>query len=122
MSIAKDLVGVGMPAAFAQLEGFSAVAAVSAAGTTTADATVLKVAQDSVQMTGTGANGIRLPTDMPLMAPYVLSAVSGATLVYPPTGCAFNGLAVNVSISVAANKSAIIYRQSSLNCAFNLSA
>jgi hypothetical protein len=122
MSIAKDLVGVGMPGAFAQLEGFSAVAAVAAAGTTTANATVLAVSQDNVQMTGTGANGIRLPTEMPLMAPYVLSAVSGTTLVYPPTGAAFNGLAVNVSIPVAVNKAAIIYRQSATACAFNLSA
>jgi hypothetical protein len=59
---------------------------------------------------------------MPLMVPYVLSAVSGTTLVYPPTGAAFNGLAANAPITVAVNKSLIVFRYSTTGCSSNLSA
>lgn len=122
MSAAKDLIGLGFPAAQAGSLGFSAPAAVTAAGTTTTDATVLAIAQNNVQMTGTTNDGIRLNTNTPLMVPYVLAAVSGATKVYPPTGAAFNGLSANAAISVPANKAAIILRYSTTGCAFNLSA
>ncbi len=122
MSIAKDLTGLGIPAAASASLGFSAPSAVTAAGTGSTDATVLKVSQNSVQMTGTTNDGIRLPTNMPLMVPYILTAVSGATKVYPPTGGSFNAIGTDTAVSVAANKSLIVYRYSTTGLASNLSA
>jgi hypothetical protein len=122
MPTAKDLTGLGLPATQSTSLGFSPPVAVTAAGTASTDATVLKTSQNSVLMTGTTNDGIRLPTGMPLMTPYVLVAVSGATKVYPPTGAAFNGGSTDAALSVAANKCAICYRHSTTGCSFNLSA
>jgi hypothetical protein len=113
--LAKDMMGVGMPAEFATREGYPASSAVTAAGTTTADATVLLKAQRVVVMTASGSDGIRLPADAELMVPYIVTAKTGAGKVYPPSGASFNEDTADQSQTVGVNLAAIFYRYGSLN-------
>ena len=122
MPLVSDLMAFGMSGALADLEGTNPSVALSAAGTTTADATVLKRGQNFVLMTGTTSDGFRLPSDAPLMKPYFLVAVSGASKVYPTSGGTWNGGSADAALSVTANKSAIAIRYSTNGWYFNLSA
>lgn len=112
--LSKDMMGVGMAAEFATREGFPGLSTVTAAGTTTTDATVLKKAQRVVEMTASGADGVRLPSDAELMVPYIVYAKTGAGKVYPPSGAAFNADTADQSQAVAVNLAAIFYRTGSL--------
>jgi hypothetical protein len=123
MPLSKDFTGIGMPPAFAQLEGFNPAVAVTAAGTTTADATLLLRAQNWVLMTATGSDGVRLPAGTTQLRPHVVSNVSaGAGLVYPPTGGNFTGGTTDAGISVPARKTILCWRYSATGWAYNLSA
>lgn len=113
--LAKDMMGVGMAAEFASREGFPSSSAVTAAGTTTSDATVLLKAQRVVVMTASGADGIRLPADAEMMVPYIVTATGGAGKVYPPTGASFNEDTADQSQTVGVNLAAIFYRYGALN-------
>lgn len=92
MSLAKDLMQVGIPAEAASRLGFQA-ATVASAGTTNADATVLKASQTLVSVTSTGASeGIKLPADAELGVEYVIgNTSSNALLLYPPASGQING-------------------------------
>lgn len=122
--LAKDLMGVGMPAEQAQRVGFNPPAAVTAAGTTATDATTLLKAQNFVTMTATGSDGIKLPADAELMRPYIVYNSSGSTgKVYPPTSGTLNGgTATSGALSVATLKVVIFWRYSSTGWIFNLTA
>jgi len=122
MALVSDLMAFGMAGQLADLEGNNPSVAATAAGTSSTDATVLKRGQNFVLMTGTTNDGFRLPADAPLMKPYFLVAVSGASKVYPTTGGAWNGGSTDAALSVAANKSAIAIRYSTNGWYFNLSA
>ena len=111
----KDMMGVGMPAEFAVREGFPALATVTAAGTTTSDATAIKKAQRVVEATGSGSDGVKLPSDAELMVPYIVYAKTGALKVYPPTGAAFNADTADQSQAVAVNLAAVFYRTGALS-------
>lgn len=113
--LAKDMMGVGMPAEFASREGFPGLSTVTAAGTTTTDATVLLKAQCVVEMTASGSDGIRLPSDAELMVPYIVYAKTGAGKVYPPTGAAMNADTADQSQTVGLNLAAIFWRTGSLS-------
>jgi hypothetical protein len=110
--LARDIMGVGMPAEFAVREGYPSVAAVTAAGTTTADATVLKKEQRVVEMTASGSDGVRLPSDAELMVPYIVWAKTGAGKVYPPASGTINADAANESQAIAVNLCAMFMRVS----------
>lgn len=121
--LAKDMMGVGMPAEFAIREGFPGTSAVTAAGSSTTDATVLVKEQRVVIMTATGADGIRLPSTAELMVPYIVVNTSGSTgKVYPPTSGTLNGAAADAAISVATLKAITCMRYSSTGWVANLSA
>ena len=119
-----DLMGLGTAAKLAALEGYGAVAAVTAAGTTTADATVIKKAQDFVSMTATGSDGVRLPADAALMKPYIIYNSSGSTgLIYPPTlGTLNGGTATTGTLSLTTLKVAMFMRYSNTGWIFILTA
>lgn len=122
MTSAKDLMSLGMAWPLAQAEGFSNVA-ITAAGTTTTDATVCDAQNDVFQLTATGADGIRLNTAWPLLQPVFICNISGSTgKVYPATGGNFNGLSTDGAISVGANKTLIVMRFSTTGWLSNLSA
>lgn len=114
MSTQKDLMGLGTPAEAALRLGWPAIEGVSAAGTTAADATVLKKGQRLVFMTATGADGLKLPADAELMVPYIIHNTSGSTgLIYPPTDGRINsGTATTGTLSMATLKTAIFWRGS----------
>lgn len=113
--LSKDMMGVGMPAEFAMREGFPGLSTVTAAGTTTTDATVLLKAQRVVEMTASGSDGVRLPSDAELMVPYIVYAKTGAGKVYPPTGAAMNADTADQSQTVGLNLAAIFWRTGSLS-------
>jgi len=122
MPLTSDLMGIGQPAAQADLLGFNAANPITAAGTTTANATVLTKGQEVIVLTGTGADGVRLAADCPVGCMYLFTCIAGGGIVYPPTGGTFNGLSANTGITIGANKSGIAMRYSNLGWYFNLSA
>ncbi len=111
---ASDMMGVGMPAEFAIREGFPGISAVTAAGTTSSDATALLKEQRVVEMTASGSDGIKLPTTAELMVPYIVYAKTGAGKVYPPTGAQINADTADQSQTVGVNLAAIFWRTGSL--------
>lgn len=123
MALAIDLVQTGIPSLPARVIGFNPAVAVVAAGTTTANATVLGSGQNFVTMTATGADGVRFPTGLLAGKEHVVVNTSGSIgKVYPPTGSSFNGLAADTAISVPANKAMVAWRYSSTGWSYNLSA
>lgn len=113
MALNKDLMGGGMADSLARHAGLPNTLAVTAAGTTTADATVLATQNKVVTMTASGSDGIRLPTNMPLNAEYWVYNSSGSTgKVYPPSGGAINGGSTDAGLSVATLKVAVFMRLS----------
>lgn len=122
MTSATNMMGLAFSAPQAQALGISSIA-ITAAGTTTTDATVCDGQNDFFIMTATGADGIRLNSAVPLLTPVYVTNIAGAIgKVYPPTSGTFNGLSANTSISVGANKSAFFIRYSSTGWMANLSA
>lgn len=107
---AVDLIGCGVPDLLARNTGYT-VASITAAGTTVADATVVKKAQTMILMTATGSDGISLPSDAELMRPYIVSNTSGSTgKVYGSSGCNFTGGSTDAAISITTLKSAAFFR------------
>lgn len=122
MTSASDLMGLGFAWPLAQAIGLSSIA-ITAAGTTTTNATVCDNQNDFFEMTATGADGIRLNAAVPLLTPIFVTNISAsAGNVYPPTGGTFNGLSANTAIAVGANKSAFFIRYSTNGWLSNLSA
>jgi hypothetical protein len=87
---------------------------VTAAGTTSTDATVLLQAQRCIEATGSGSDGVRLPSDAELMVPYLIYAKTGTLKVYPPTGAAMNADTADQSQTIAVNLAAMFWRTGSL--------
>jgi hypothetical protein len=110
----KDMMGVGMPAEYASREGWPALSTVTAAGTTSTDATVILKAQRCIEATGSGSDGVRLPSDAELMVPYLIYAKTGTLKVYPPTGAAMNADTADQSQTIAVNLAAMFWRTGSL--------
>ena len=122
MALVSDLMNFGMAAALADLEGQNTATALTATGTSSTDAKVLNRGQNFVLMTGTTNDGFRMPADAPLMKPYFMVAVSGASKIYANTGGTLNGGSTDAAVSVSANKSAILVRYSTLGWSINVSA
>lgn len=91
MSKASDLMGLGFPGAQATAIGFTS-ASITAAGTTSANATAIGNQATFLIMTATGADGIRMSSEAPLLTPIVVANTSGSNgKVYPHTGGTVNG-------------------------------
>jgi hypothetical protein len=116
MSLAKDLMQVGIPAEAAVRVGFEPATLV-AAGTTNADATILKKSQTLVTGTGATGAGFKMPSDAELGVPYVIANIAGnVPLVYPPTGGQINGDTVTTgTVSLAARATVILIRLDTVN-------
>jgi len=122
--LAKDLIGVGVPAIQAGVLGDNPAVALTTAGTTGATSTAILLAQDFVLMTGSGStDGLRLPAGTLLQQMYIIASVSasGGT-VYPPTGGNFTGGSTDAGIAVTARKTIICWRYSATGWAYNMSA
>lgn len=123
MALTNSLVGVGMPAKLSERVGYPGSTAITAAGSASTDATVLATQTKVVNGTFTGADGIRLPTNMPLNEWYVVFNSSGSTgLVYPPTGGALNGGSTDTGLSMTTHKVAQFMRLSTNVVIYNLTA
>jgi hypothetical protein len=122
MSKSADLMGLGFAWPMAQAIGYSSVA-ITAAGTTSTDATACDAQNSIFIMTATGSDGIRMSTSVPIMKPIMVVNTSGSTgKVYPFTGGNFNGGSTDAGISVATLKAIIIMRLTSTLWLSNLSA
>lgn len=122
MAKATDLMQFGFAWPAAQLVGYSNIA-ITAAGSTTTDATVCDNQNDVFIMTATGADGIRMNAAVPLLAPLFVVNTSGSTgKVYPTSSGTINGLSADTAISVGANKCLILMRYSNTGWLANLSA
>ncbi len=113
MSLDKDLMGVGFADKQAQNVGLPNNLAVTAAGTTSADATVLGTQNKVVTMTATGSDGIRLPANMKLNDPYwVFNSSASTGKVYPTVGGAINAGNTDAGLSMATHTTAVFMRLS----------
>jgi hypothetical protein len=122
MSKAADLMGIGFSWPQAQNLGYNNIA-ITAAGSTSTDATACDPQNSVFVMTATGADGIRMSTSVPLLRPIIVVNTSGSTgKVYPFTGGNFNGGSTDAGISVATQKSMFIMRVSSTSWISILSA
>lgn len=79
---------------------------ITAAGTTTADATAIAQGVNVVGTTASGT-GVRLPTMAAGDVIRVFNQGANALLVYPPTGGTINALSANAGFSVGAGKAAM---------------
>jgi hypothetical protein len=105
MSRATDLMGVGMPGEQAYRIGYASNN-ITAAGTTSADATALPVANTFAIIAGGGANsGIKLPSTAELLRKFIIvNPTANAILLYPPTSGTINGgTATTGTVTIPAN-------------------
>lgn len=121
MSLANDLMGVGMPSQQAVLIG-TQVLAVNAAGTTQAGATALTAASNGnaayIVTPAASQQGVVLPANAPIGTTVEIypSAATPLITIYPATGQTLNILSANTGIAMTtANKNAIVRRMSQTN-------
>lgn len=102
MSLAVDLMGVGLPAEQALRLGYSPV---TLAGVGTAQVGAAAIKTNFVNATtAVGQTAFVLPSDAELMVPYILvNTTATAALVFPPTGGTINAGAANASASIGQN-------------------
>jgi hypothetical protein len=102
--LGSDMMGLGMPAALANLTGESIPAPV--AGATTAQATATPLTGTINQVTtAVGQTAVLLPSTQPLgTAVKVYVSTATAALVFPHVGASINEGAANASFSVAQAK------------------
>lgn len=111
MTMANDLVGVGMPPQQAYRLGFTPVT-VAGVGTSQSGAAAITTTA-TLGTTAGGATAFVLPADAELWTGYFFVNTSAtAALLFPPTGGAINGGSTNASISVAQNQSVLLFRTS----------
>lgn len=117
MSLAKDLMQVGIADQAAVRLGFQ-TASVTAAGTTNADATTLLKSQTLVLGTvGASTPGFKLPADAELGVPYVIGNISAnAGVIYPPALGQINGDTVTTAgVPLTARGTTICIRVNTVN-------
>jgi hypothetical protein len=101
---------IGLPPITQIQLGLSNIA-ITAAGSSSANATVCDNYNDVFVMTATGTDGIRMNSGTPLLSHIFVVNTSGSNgLVYPNTGGAINGGSTDAGVTVGANKSAMLLR------------
>ncbi len=101
MSTTQDLMASGQPAALASRLGWTQ-AAITAAGTTSADATACGAGANFFILTATGSDGIRMNSATPLLTEIIVANTSGSNgKVYPPTGGKVNGGTTDAGETIA---------------------
>lgn len=114
MSLAVDLVGIGMPPEQAVRLGFSTLTTVAGVGTAqSGGAAIAKDTNNVLATTSSGQTALVLP-DAELEVPYmVTNSTATAALVFPPSGGAINAAGANASVSIAVDLARIFIRKSS---------
>lgn len=99
-----------------EIFGNTSSVGIAAAGTTAATATVLPAANCMVtSATGGSADGVILQAGTELGQRTVANNTSTTIMVYPPTGCQFNGAAANLPIALPANSAMLAIFLTSTN-------
>jgi len=114
MSLAVDLMGVGLPQEQATRLGFSALTTIAGVGTAQVGAAAIPGQTNNVlATTAGGATAFVLPSDAELEVPYfVTNSSATAALIFPPSGGAINAAAADASVSIAQNLARIFIRKS----------
>ncbi len=115
MSLAVDLMGVGLNPEVARRLGASALTSVTTAGTTQGTATAIPNGVNNVLLVTAGSQtGAILNSATELDLPIVVTNSTATTgVVYPPTGGAINSAAANAGVNISQNESATFVRLSS---------
>lgn len=109
----QNLIGAGLPDLATRRLGSSPLVAITAAGTTSADATAVLGAQDAINLTATGADGIRFASGVQVFEPiFVVNTSASTGKIYPATGGNWSGGTTDAGLSITTKKSAIVYRVS----------
>lgn len=110
MASVQDLLSAFAPAQ-SNLIGYTQKA-ITAAGTTSSDATVCTTDKFFI-LTATGADGIRMNASAPLLTPIVVANTSGSNgKVYPTVGGAVNGGSTDAGETVGTTTVQIWFRVS----------
>lgn len=108
MATQTDLMGLGMPGALATVLG-NQPTTIAGIGTTQAGAAALR--SMAALTTAGGATAFVIPAGTSLSRLFFLNNTSSTTaLIFPPSGGNFNTGSTDASISLAQNKSMIIWR------------
>ena len=113
MSLATDLMGVGLPQEQATRLGYTAATTLAGVGTSQSGARTIPNMVNNVAGTTTGGQtAFVVDAAVELTMPYLFRNTSSTTaLLFPPVGGAFNAGSDNASISVAQNQSILFWRQ-----------
>lgn len=117
MSLAKDLMQVGIPDQAAKRIGFT-LGTLTTAGTTAADATAANAIANLVTVSSGGASeGLILSSSAELGVPFIYANSSAnALLIYPPTGHQINGdTASSGTVPLTARGTSILIRTDATN-------
>jgi hypothetical protein len=115
MSLAVDLMGVGLPQEQATRLGYSALTTIAGVGTAQSGAAAIPNFVNAVLATTAGGQtALRLPSDAELNVPYlVVNSSATAALVFPPSGGAINAASGDASVSISQNLGRIFIRLTS---------
>lgn len=115
MSLAVDLMGVGLPQEQAVRLGFSDLTTIAGVGTAQSGAaSIPNFVNNVLATTAGGQTAFVLSSDIEIDVPYsVVNSSSTAALVFPPSGGAINAAAADASVSIAQNLGRIFIRKSS---------
>lgn len=112
MSLAVDLMGVGLASEQASRLGFSQLTTLAGVGTAQSGAAAIRV-NNILATTASGQTAFVLPADAELEVPYVVTnSTATAALVFPPSGGTINAGSANASASIAQNLARIFIRKS----------
>ncbi|TCL70538.1 hypothetical protein [Rhizobium sp. BK251] len=122
MSLANDLVGIGMAPEQAVRLGYTP-SSKAGVGTTQPTATPITSNQTTVT-TASGQTALKLPANAELMVPYIVKNTSSTTaLIFPPTSGQINGgTATTGSVNLAQNAARLFLRLSSTQWASFITA
>lgn len=114
MSLATDLMGLGLPPEQGVRLGYSALTTIAGVGTAQAGAAAIPNGTNNVlATTAGGATAFVLPSTAELNVPYlVTNSTATAALVFPPTSGTINAAAADASVSIAVNLARIFIRLS----------
>lgn len=115
MSLAVDLMGVGLQQEQAVRLGFSELTTLAGVGTAQVGGKAIPASVNNVLATTAGGQtAFVLPSDAELEVPYmVVNSTATAALIFPPSGGAINAASADASVSIAVNLARLFIRKSS---------
>lgn len=115
MSLATDLMGVGLPQQQATRLGYSNPTTIAGVGTAQSGAALIpNEVNNVVGTTAGGQTAFVVDSTVEFTMPYLFRNSSSTTaLLYPPSGFAFNAGSNDAAISVAQNQSILFWKQTS---------